>query len=101
MLADGRLYALDRVEVAVLAQQRGAERSSEAVGIAAGAEERRDERAGLLDLLLPVEEHGQVGEQRGRVDVRLWLWQPSCGDVEEAVEVDAHRRVEHSAHELW
>ena len=52
VLADGRLDALDRVEVAVLAHQARAERGDEPGRVAAGAEVRRDELRGLVDLLL-------------------------------------------------
>ena len=56
VLADAGLDALGRVEVAVLAQQARAERRDEPVRVAARAEVRRDELAGLVDLLLAVEQ---------------------------------------------
>jgi hypothetical protein len=56
VLADGRLEALDRVEVAVLAHQRGAERGDEPARVAAGAQERGDKLARFGDLLLTVEQ---------------------------------------------
>ncbi len=54
MLAHGRLDALDRVEVPVLAEQGGAELGHEPVGVPARAEVRRDQLPGLVDLLLAV-----------------------------------------------
>src|SRR5690242_21819174 len=73
MLARRGLDALDRVEVPVLARERRAERGDEAVRLAAGAEERRDELPGLVHLLLAVEQPRQLVEQgvRARPRVRL------------------------------
>ena len=95
MLADARLDALDRVEVAVLAQQASAERRDQRVGISRG-EVGGDELPGLVDVLLAVEQTGKVREQR----TLLRLGQPCRRHIQEAVEVHAHRRVEHAAHQL-
>ena len=66
-LAERRLDALDRVEVAVLAEERAAERRLERRGIAARGEVGGDEPARLVHLLLMVEEGEQlsgVGRRR-------------------------------------
>ena len=69
MLADGGLDALDRVEVAVLAHERGAERGDEPARIAAGAQERGDELPGLGDLLLTVKQPEEFLQQHVRVGI--------------------------------
>ena len=67
MLPDGCLDALDRVEVAILADERSAERGDERGRIAAGSEEGGDQLPRFVDLLLPVEQTGaRRGAYRGR-----------------------------------
>ena len=56
VLARGGLDALDRVEVAVLADERRAERGDQPVGRAARGEVRGGERPRLVHLLLLVEQ---------------------------------------------
>lgn len=63
MLADGRLDALDGVEVAVLADECGAEGGDELPWVAAGAEERGGELPSLVDLLLLVEQARELAEE--------------------------------------
>src|SRR5262245_53118163 len=90
-LAAGGLDALDRVEVAVLTEERMTERGLELGRVPAGREVGGDELAGLVHLLLAVEEVVQLGEDFVRVARATRLGEPSRGDVEEAIEVDAHR----------
>ena len=85
------------MEVAVLAHERGAERGHQSLRVAAGGEVRRRQLAGLVDLLLAVEQLRQLRQQRFRVGGRLRLRQPRRRDVQEAVEVDARGGVEHAA----
>ena len=94
MLAYRGLDALDRVEVAVLAQQARAQRRDQLLRVAAV---RRDQLARLVDALLLVEEERQLGEHAVAV---LGLGQPCRRHVQEAVEVDAHRGVQDSAQQL-
>src|SRR5262249_16918189 len=56
VLAVRGLDALDRVEVAILSEQRLTECGMESTGLAARSEIARDEFAGLVHLLLPVEQ---------------------------------------------
>src|SRR4029077_11509583 len=66
-LAEGRLDALDRVEVAVLAKQSGAERGLQKTRLPARGEVGGDESARLVDLLLVVEQLRERREQLGGI----------------------------------
>src|SRR5205814_2987797 len=99
-LAERGLDALDRVEVAVLAEQRLAERGLELPRLAPSGEVARDQLARLVHLLLLVEKRREGVEQLLRVGGAVRLRKPRRRDVEEAVEVDAHRGVERAAQQL-
>jgi hypothetical protein len=67
VLTDGGFHALDRVEVAVLAHERGADCGDEAARIPAGAQEGGDELPRHGDLLLAVEHTREVFQEFVRV----------------------------------
>src|SRR5213592_4154341 len=69
VLPDRGLDALDRVEVAVLAQEAGTEDGDQAVRVTAGAEVRRDELRRLVDPLLLVEEREEIVDLHLAVDL--------------------------------
>ena len=73
--------------------------TGEPLALASG-EVRGSELARLVDVLLAVEEARQLGQQRLRVGLRVRLRQARGRHVEEAIEVDAHRGVQHAAHEF-
>ena len=100
MLPDGGFDALDRVEVAVLADKCTAERRDELGRVPTGAEEGSRKLAGLGDLLLAVEQVRQLLQQRLCVRIGVGGREPRCGDIEKPIEMDAHRRIEHTAEEL-
>jgi hypothetical protein len=100
VLASSGLDALDRVEVAVLADERCAECRDEPTRVAPSSEIRHDELARLVDLLLAVEKARQRVEQRSRVRSLLRHRQPRRGHVQEPVEMDTHRCVENTTQEL-
>jgi hypothetical protein len=66
VLAHAGLDALDRVEVAVLAQQARAERLDQRRRVVARSEVGGDELAGLVDMLLAVEQGRQLGKRPTR-----------------------------------
>ena len=68
VLAQGRVDALDGVEVAVLADERGAERRDELPWVAAGAEEGGGKLPSLVDLLPDGEGGHTVLELNGAVE---------------------------------
>jgi hypothetical protein len=100
VLSDGGFNGLDRVEVAVLAHESGAERGDELARVPAGVEEGGDELSGFCDLLLAVEQARKLSQQRVRVGVGVGGRQSRRRHIQEAVEMDAHRSVEHAAEEL-
>ena len=66
VLGKGGLDRLDGVEVAIFARQRLAERRQQPRFVAAGGQVARDELAGLVDLLLAVEQRQELGQDRRR-----------------------------------
>src|SRR5436190_19308984 len=100
VLPDGRLHALDGMEVPVLAEERSTEHRHQSCRISARDEERGDQRSRLVDLLLTIEEPGKLGEQYLWIGAGLRIRKSRRGHVEEAIDVHAHRGVEDPSEQL-
>src|SRR5262249_8050788 len=80
---------------------RLAERGKESAVTTARGEVARDQRAGLVDLLLAVQQQKEIAQQRfwplAVEPSAIGLRDRSSRDVEEAIQVDAHRGIEDAA----
>ena len=77
VLTEGGFDGLDAVEVAILAQQRLAERGEQAIFVAAIGEVAGDQLAGLVDLLLAIQQRREVAQDGVRAACRQrreWAW---------------------------
>ena len=75
--------------------------ASKVSGFAAGIQIISDERARLIHLLLPIEQARQLGQPiRRAFSVAVELGKLRSRHVEKSIEVNRHRRVEDSAHQL-
>ena len=71
VLAGRRLDALNCVEVAVFADERGAEGSDQPARLTAGGQERGGELPRVVDPLLPVEQSRELGQEVLRLGTGL------------------------------
>ncbi len=96
------LYALYGVEVPVLPQERRAKGRYDAHWLSPAREVAAYELARLVHLLSPAQQLRQSSEQPRRVQrgIRWKRRQRSRRHVQEAVEVYAHGRVEHTPQQL-
>ena len=97
LLVEGGFDALNGMEIAILAQEEIPHLRHEFLGAAAADEILRNEGPGLIDLLLQVEQGLEVVKERSGIGDRLRLGQAHGGQVEEAIEINAHRRIKDAA----
>ena len=99
-LIESRLNTLNRVEIAVLAQQQVAHLRHQLFRRAAAHQVLSRQRTGLIHLLLQVEQLLEIIKQALRIRDRRRLRQAHQRQIQKAVEINAHRRVKYAARQI-